>query len=250
MRKIIKNIPNTITSLNLLSGFLGVILTLKGAIEPAFILMLFAALFDFCDGLAARLLNAYSDIGKELDSLADLVSFGVLPASMLFQLMFTSVAEGNLSGKMWLCFFPLLIAVFSALRLAKFNLDTRQHESFIGLATPSSAMICGSIAYFVTRHPDTFLSYWCQGCVFIPLLSIILCALLVSEIPMFAMKFGTGKETDYLTKIKRIAFLTCIAIIAIVVLCFRLDWSLIILCTFLVYILMNLLYLIFPSTKS
>ena len=99
--------------MNLLSGILGVIFALQGNIQTAFILMLAAACFDFCDGLAARLLGAYSEVGKELDSLSDLVSFGVLPAIMLY------CATGSCG---WICYIPLIIAVFSALRLAKFFL--------------------------------------------------------------------------------------------------------------------------------
>ena len=138
--RIVKHIPNTITSTNLLCGVLGVICTLKGSLDTAFILMLAAAVCDFCDGLAARLLKAYSELGKQLDSLADMVSFGVLPSLMMYSLMVQA------QGDSWICYVPLLIAVFSALRLAKFNIDERQSDSFIGLATPACAIICGSFA--------------------------------------------------------------------------------------------------------
>ena len=112
---IIRHIPNTITSMNLLCGVLGVIASLNGRLELGFELMILAAVFDFCDGLAARLLKAYSEIGKELDSLADDVSFGVLPAVMLYQISGTDI---------WILkYLPLVLAAFSALRLAKFNLD-------------------------------------------------------------------------------------------------------------------------------
>ncbi len=115
-----QEVPNTITSMNLLCGVLGVIASLNGRLELAFVLMIVAAAFDFCDGLAARLLKAYSEIGKELDSLADDVSFGVLPAVMLFSVSGTDIVV--------LKYLPLLLAVFSALRLAKFNLDERHHR--------------------------------------------------------------------------------------------------------------------------
>ena len=137
-----KHIPNTITSMNLLSGVLGVIFTLEGRIDIAFLLMLAAAVFDFFDGFAARLLHSYSDIGKELDSLADMVSFGVLPSIMLYKTM-------DIAGAGWTKYIVLILAVFSGLRLAKFNIDERQTSSFLGLATPSSAIICGSLAYFI-----------------------------------------------------------------------------------------------------
>ena len=122
--KIVKHIPNTITSMNLFCRLMGVIFTFKGDFQTAFILMLAAAACDFCDGFAARMLNAYSDMGKELDSLADMVSFGALPALMLHRMMIYTGEDGILS------YVPLLIGVFSALRLAKFNIDTRQSESF------------------------------------------------------------------------------------------------------------------------
>ena len=114
--RIVKHIPNTITSMNLISGTLGVIFTLQGHIEIAFPLMLLAAVFDFFDGFAARLLKAYSEIGKELDSLADMVSFGVLPSIMMYETMSDTCEVGTLYFARYI---PLVMAAFSALRLAK-----------------------------------------------------------------------------------------------------------------------------------
>ena len=119
-----KYIPNTITALNLACGVLGVVFALDGRIELAFALMLAAALFDFCDGLAARVLGAYSDMGKELDSLADVVSFGVLPAVMMHRTMVLCTWSHG-----WICYLPLIFAVFAGLRLARFNVDERQHSA-------------------------------------------------------------------------------------------------------------------------
>ncbi len=235
--QIIKHIPNTITSMNLLSGTLGVIFTLQGRIDIAFLLMLAAAVFDFFDGFAARMLKAYSDIGKELDSLADMISFGVLPAIMLHKTMCNSL------GNSIICYIPLILAVFSALRLAKFNIDERQHESFIGLATPAAAMICGSLSYYVYFSPLSFLAKACLTYWFLPVLAIVLSALLVSEIPMFAMKFGKDIECDYRTKIQRIGFLVGIVCLAIPVLVLRQNWSLIVLMTFIYYLLLNIAFI-------
>ena len=137
-----KHIPNTITSMNLLSGIMGVIFALEGHLEWALPMMVLAAVFDFCDGLAARLLDAHSPIGGELDSLADLVSFGVLPSLMLYKVM---PADAPVVVR----FLPLFVAVMSAVRLAKFNVDDRQTLDFLGLPTPSCAMVCGSLAYFL-----------------------------------------------------------------------------------------------------
>lgn len=232
--QIIKHIPNTITSMNLLAGTLGVIFTLDGRIDIAFPLMLAAAGFDFCDGFAARFLNAYSNIGKELDSLADMVSFGVLPAIMLYKIM-------CICGTWHIAIYiPLILAAFSALRLAKFNLDERQHGSFIGLPTPAAAMICGSLAYYVERSPESWISSLCGTWFFIPVVAIILSAVLVSEIPMFAMKFGKGIETDLKTKFLRIGFFSGIVCIIIAVVVSGGNWSLIVLYMFIYYLLLNL----------
>lgn len=233
-----KHIPNTITSMNLLCGTLGVIAAFKGRFDAAFILMLAAAVFDFCDGLAARALGAYSEMGKELDSLADMVSFGVLPAAMLYNLMKVC----TFSDSIW-CLVPVVITVFSGLRLAKFNVDERQHMSFIGLATPACAMICGSLCYFVAHDQNNFLAAWCAADVFIPVLSVVLAALLVCEIPMFSMKFS--KDGDKITANKRIAFLVNVAIIVLIVAVLGLNWSLVVLLSFIVYILMNIVFAIF-----
>ncbi len=234
---IVKHIPNTITSMNLLSGVIGVIFTLEGRLDIAFPLMIAAAVFDFCDGLSARLLGAYSEIGKELDSLADVVSFGVLPSIMLFK---TMVLHHDPN---WFCLIPLVLAAFSALRLAKFNLDTRQTTSFIGLPTPSAAMICGSFTYYVFVSEEmTWLTRMAESNWFIPILAIVLSILLISEIPMFGMKFGKGHKSDALENIQRIGFLSIIVIFTIIVLVTGKNWSLIVFSSFLMYIIMNVIF--------
>lgn len=232
---VVRHIPNSITSMNLLSGVMGVIFTLKGRPDIAFPLMLAAAVFDFCDGLAARLLHAYSDIGKELDSLADMVSFGVLPSLMLYK------AKDGVTPA-WIAFIPLFLAAMSALRLAKFNIDERQSLNFIGLPTPSAAMICGSLAYFISRTPDGILAGWARGPIFIPLVAIVLGLLLVSEIPMFGMKIKKGNT---LLDIKRTAFFSIAAICLVITAVLRLDWSFAVLLIFSVYILENCIFALF-----
>lgn len=238
--KVTRYIPDTITSMNLLSGTLGVIFTLSGRIDVAFLLMLAASVFDFCDGLAARALDAYSNMGKELDSLSDMVSFGVLPSLMLYQTMRVCTFSDS-----WICFIPLVLAVFSGLRLAKFNVDERQHDSFLGLPTPSAAMICGSLCYFIAHDQNTFLAAWAAGYLFIPLLAVILSVLLVTEIPMFSLKISKGQKSDGVTSRKRIAFLVNVAVIAAIVASLGLNWSLGVLLTFVVYTLMNVAYVLF-----
>lgn len=237
--KIVKHIPNTITSLNLVCGVLGIVSAFNGRVDISFLLMLAAAVFDFCDGLAARLCKAYSDMGKELDSLCDMVSFGVLPSVMLYLTMRTCRF-----GESWLCYVPLVIAVASALRLAKFNVDERQHDSFIGLPTPACAIFVGAICYYIAHDPASLLAIWASGDVLVPVSSLILSYLLVSEIPMFSFKFGTGANADSALVIKRWALIICAAIsIAIVVIC-SLNWSLALVLLFASYILMNVLFVI------
>ena len=241
--RIVRHIPNTITSMNLFLGIMGVICTFKGEFDTAFILMLCAAVCDFCDGLSARLLNAYSNVGKELDSLADMVSFGLLPAMMLNRLM---VANG---GESWLSYVPLAIAVLSAIRLAKFNVDERQTENFIGLATPACAMICGSFTYYVSKNPESILEAWASAEFFIPVCSVILALLLVSEIPMFSMKFKKGNKIGDNTNILRLIFAGIVLISAVCVAIMGLNWSLIVLISFTAYILLNAANMIIVRKK-
>ena len=227
-----KHIPNTITSMNLLSGVMGVICALNGEMGLAFVLMLAAAVFDFCDGLAARLLHAYSPIGKELDSLADLVSFGVLPTLMLVK---TMQMHGNTGLTSYL---PLFLVAMSALRLAKFNVDERQTTDFLGMATPTSAMICGSLCCYIGLTTDSALHAWAGSIWFLPVLALILGLLLVSEIPMFGMKIAKGHK---LLDGKRIVFL-CLAAAAIgFVAIAGLNWSLAVLLIFSTYTVENLI---------
>ena len=233
-----KYIPDFITSMNLLCGVVGVVFAFRGRFDYSFYAMLAGAVFDFCDGLAARALDAYSDLGKELDSLADVVTFGVLPSVMFINLM----KACSFSETLW-CWAPVCIAVFSGIRLAKFNVDERQHDSFLGLPTPACAIICGSLCYFTAFEPDGFLCSLVAGPVFIPVISVVLSALLVCELPMFSMKFS-GKDTAILKR-KRLAFavncLLCVAIVLIV----GLNWSLAVLLAFVVYILMNVAFALF-----
>ncbi len=233
-----KYIPDFITSLGLASGVLGVVFALEGKIWLAFPLMLAAAIFDFCDGLAARALDAYSELGKELDSLSDMVSFGVLPSVMLYNLMKTC----SFSSSAW-CLVPLLLAVFSGLRLAKFNVDPRQHMSFVGLPTPVAALLCGSLCWFVAHEPASLLATLSGGLVFVPVLTVVLCALLVCEIPMFSMKIAAGDTKTVL--LKRVSFIVEIAVIVAVVLLLRHDWSLAVVISCVLYILKNLVYAVF-----
>lgn len=220
--------------MNLFCGALGVIFTFQARFDLAFILMLAAAVCDFLDGFAARLLKAYSDIGKELDSLADMVSFGLLPSLMVHRYMIVTGHTGIAA------YIPLLICIFSALRLAKFNVDDRQSENFLGLATPACAMWCGSAVYFYSIGQVTSLSL-VQNEWFLPVVSVILSLLLVSEIPMFSMKFKKGSEYNRL----RLCFIGVIAASSVAILALNINWSYIVLLTFTAYIILNLLRALF-----
>lgn len=228
---ITKHIPNTITSLNLLSGCFATIYGINGNFKTAFLCIIAGAVCDFCDGLAARALKAYSSMGKELDSLADMVTFGVAPAMIMYRFQ----AEAG-----FLTFLPLLIAVFSGLRLAKFNIDTRQSENFIGLATPSCALICGSLIYAAETYPQLAALLTANSYI-VPMLALILCYLLVCEIPMFSFKF---KDLSWKNNSARFSFLALVAAIAITTLVAGLNWSLMVLGIFVAYIITNILALL------
>ncbi len=222
--------------MNLLCGVLGVICVFSGESDTAFLLMLLAAICDFFDGFSARALNAYSSVGKELDSLADLVSFGLLPSLMLYRVMMVMSPDAGL-----LCYIPLLIVMASALRLAKFNTDDRQSENFLGLATPASAMICGSLTYYILKDQNSFLTVWASGKVFVPLVSAILSVLMISELPMFSMKIKKGTQKNTPLYRMRISFVGAMAVSAVLVLLLGLNWSMIVLLVFVLYIIINVI---------
>lgn len=194
MNAIVKNIPNSITCLNLLSGCFACIFAFQGQYDWVALCIGLSALFDFLDGMAARLLHAYSPLGKELDSLADLISFGLAPGLMVMHLMaYNSTFHGMAEYQSWWALSALLIPVFSALRLAKFNIDTRQTTSFIGLPVPANALFWIGICQAVLRMESPVCGYA------IVALVIIFSLLLVSEIPMFSLKFKNLKwKENYL----------------------------------------------------
>ncbi len=192
-----KHIPNLLTLGNLFCGCLAIIEILQNkSIEKACYLMVLALIFDFFDGFLARLLKVSSPIGKELDSLADMVTFGALPAFILQFLMITYANMALQSS-----YFAFLIALFSALRLANFNIDTRQNDSFIGVPTPANAIFIASIAYLVSLNSSDFLEKVVSNPINLIVLTIILSYLLVAELPLFAFKFKhfglKGNEIRY-----------------------------------------------------
>lgn len=200
-----KHIPNFITCLNIVSGSLAVMFALKGGLTISVLLILAAALFDFLDGMAARLLKAYSPIGKDLDSLADMISFGLAPGMIMFVLLKYSllgrnIQPGNFSGVPVLGIIILsasfLIPVFSALRLAKFNIDTRQTNSFIGLPTPANAIFISSLALIYEFGKYKALDTLLLSSASLLIITLLFSYLLVAEIPMFSLKFKNVSWQD------------------------------------------------------
>ena len=192
-----KHIPNAITCGNLLCGCLAIISAFKGNLVESAYLVGIAAVLDFFDGFAARLLNVHSEIGKQLDSLADMVTFGVVPGVIIYtMLLHTSNVpqEGNpfIEQNQWVPFIAFLITIFSALRLAKFNIDTRQTQSFIGLPTPASSILICSLPLIQAFQPtigNFNLNTIIENPWVLLTLTILLSYLMIAELPLFALKF-------------------------------------------------------------
>ncbi|NDW12277.1 CDP-diacylglycerol--serine O-phosphatidyltransferase [Bacteroides sp. 214] len=203
-----RHIPNTITCLNLFSGSIACVMAFESNYTLALGLIVLSAIFDFFDGMFARVLHAYSPIGKELDSLADDISFGFAPAVIVFSLFkevhYPSFMEGVSNYFPYLAF---IIAIFSALRLAKFNIDERQTSSFIGLPTPANALFWASLA--VGAH--SFLISPQFNAIYLFVLVLIFSLLLTSEIPMFSLKFkNLSLKSNY---IQFIFLIVCVVLL-------------------------------------
>jgi CDP-diacylglycerol---serine O-phosphatidyltransferase len=190
VNEIKKNIPNALTCGNLICGIFGILNVFNDDLIQASIFIGIALIFDWLDGFIARLLHISSPIGKELDSLADMVTFGVLPAFMMLKLIEGSCTTGTCTvglGGFYKPYIAFALAVFSALRLAKFNVDTRQSHSFIGVPTPANAMVVASFPLIMLFHPE-FSKYIIQFNVLV-IYCIVMSYLLVAELPLFALKF-------------------------------------------------------------
>ena len=197
-----KHIPNTITCCNLISGCIATYWAFCGNYEMALLFIIIGAVFDFFDGMSARLLEVSSPIGKELDSLADDITFGFAPSAIIFSYLCTFHIH-----LLFVPFLAFVMAAFSALRLAKFNLDERQALGFIGLPTPANALFWGAL---IVGAGD-----WISTLPYAPYLillgTFISCYLLIAEIPMFALKFKHwGRKGN---EIKYIFILSCIPLL-------------------------------------
>ncbi|MET3979446.1 CDP-diacylglycerol--serine O-phosphatidyltransferase [Mucilaginibacter sp. UYP25] len=189
-RRVKKHLPNAITCANLFSGCIGIVFTFQDNLVFAAYAIFLAAIFDFFDGFASRVLQSFSGIGKDLDSLADMVSFGVLPSAIMYELLLQAPQIQHVSE--YLNFIAFLIPVFSALRLAKFNTDTRQAESFIGLPTPANAILIASIPLILVQYSNV--SRYILNPYGLTAFIIVMCTLLVAEIPLMSLKF---KNRDF-----------------------------------------------------
>jgi len=189
-------IPNFITLMNLFSGILSVYFSMTGDLRLAGLLIFLAAVFDFFDGMAARLLNAKTAIGADLDSLADVVSFGVAPGFILFQMIRLSLGQEfvPVESPGYLPFVAFVIPLLGALRLAKFNVDEEQSDSFKGLPIPAQAIVIAAFPIIVLRcfadNPN-FYSEMLTNSWFLMGSGIVLSLLMVSDLPMFSLKFSS-----------------------------------------------------------
>ena len=233
----IKQIPNIITSLNLLCGCVAIMFAVSGDLVSASFFAFAGIFLDFFDGLAARVLNAQSQVGLQLDSLADVVTSGVLPGIVMVQLLsealtgtsldisaIFSSTSNNTSIESYLPFIGLLIAVASGYRLAKFNIDTRQTTSFIGLPVPANTLLILSLPLIISfqasqQITEVILTPW-----FLIIITLVSCVLLNAEIPLFGLKFKTWNFKDnavrYLFLISSILLLVVLKFIAIPIIIF------------------------------
>lgn len=230
-------LPNVLTCLNLLTGCCACVFALSAYPLGSLYFLIAAMAFDSLDGLAARKLNSVSAIGKELDSLADIVSFGLVPSLVLFEWCRSTFPE----RLVWISFVPLLLAVFSALRLAKFDIDTRQTENFLGLPTPANAMLIVSITAYAKNYNadggNAAASVMSHPWV-VPLAVVLLGFMLVSELPFFSLKFRTWGFKENLT---RYIYLIICALTVVISLIAKTPLALCIFWIFAIYIVMCLL---------
>ena len=229
MMSIKKQIPNLLTLLNLLSGTIAVFFAVKEQLVVASMFVFLGIFFDFFDGFAARMLNVQGELGKQLDSLADVVTSGVVPGIVMFQLILASVSntEWTIKGQEFsdlpmkeylsivylIAGFGLLITLASAYRLAKFNIDERQTSSFIGLPTPAAALVVLSLPLIQQFTSNELAMQLIDNTWFLVILTVLLCYFMNAEIPLFSLKFK-----DYSFKNNKIKYVFIFCTLLLVVL--------------------------------
>ncbi|WP_031525619.1 CDP-diacylglycerol--serine O-phosphatidyltransferase [Dyadobacter crusticola] len=210
-----RNIPNALTCGNLLCGCVGVVEAFHNNLLISCLLVAVALIFDFFDGFLARMLKVSSAIGKDLDSLADMVTFGLLPSIIVYQLLMQSIPD--LMG-IWKAYFAFIIAIFSAIRLAKFNNDTRQSDAFIGVPTPANAMLIASLP-FIVQFEGAFWKDIIINTNNLLILTVVMSYLLVMELPLIALKFKhfgwKGNEARFLLIVASIVLLVTLKFFAV-----------------------------------
>jgi len=222
-----KHIPNILTLLNLLSGTIAVYFAVKEQLVIASFFVFLGIFFDFFDGFAARLLNVQGELGKQLDSLADVVTSGVVPGIVLFQLITEALEKGSwglsslvidfvakdyFTSTFFISIIGLLFTLAAAYRLANFNIDERQTSSFIGLPTPAAALVVLSLPLILTYSNNTIATVVIENVWFLVGLTILLCYLMNAEIPLFSLKF---KDYSWKTNKVKFVFLMATAILSI-----------------------------------
>lgn len=219
-----KHVPNLITSLNLLSGSIAVIFAVQGNLVLAAIFVAAGIFFDFFDGLAARALNVKSEVGLQLDSLADVVTSGVVPGIVMYQLIIKALPSSGSLSTDWnssefdmnlqpFALIGLLIIVASAYRLAKFNVDDRQTDSFIGLPTPANALLILSLPLILTYESVPVINQLILNEWFLVGLTILSCILLNAELPLFALKFSDWGFKE--NKLRYFFIISCLVLIVL-----------------------------------
>jgi CDP-diacylglycerol--serine O-phosphatidyltransferase len=192
------HVPNALTCANLFCGCVAAVMIFRNQLNIAAYLVFIAAFFDLLDGMVARKVASDSEYGKQLDSLADMISFGFVPGAVIFKLLQMSDIHGyfNMPGlTRFLQFAPFIITIFSALRLVKFNLDKRQTSSFIGLPTPANTLFIISLPLILNQFPGTYDLIILNPITLLGL-TVVCSFLLVSEIPLFSMKFKSAAIKD------------------------------------------------------
>ncbi len=243
-----KYIPNTITALNLVCGVLSIFFIIRGEVIWASYIVFIAAIFDFLDGFAARLLNAYSDLGKELDSLADLISFGLAPSFIVIHEIADAMGltlQFSLQGikpfHLLLLFLPILLVVATAFRLARFNNDPAQEEKFLGLPSPASGLFFASLP-LVRNYLEEYSSIsFLNNPAFIVALVLIFSYLLVSNVPMFSLKIKNIRDKKNIPSY----IIGIISLLLLFLFSLKAVFAIVIL-----YIFMSLILVLFPQNTE
>jgi CDP-diacylglycerol--serine O-phosphatidyltransferase len=233
-----KHIPNFVTLLNLICGAIAIVLSFDQALVAAAYFIALAAVFDFMDGMLARLLNAKSDIGLQLDSLADVISFGLAPSFIIYQMMLTSenMPAFSIGGLAVMAFAAFLIPAFSALRLARFNIDPAQTEGFVGLPTPADALFFASLPLVAARaaaNDHRLLLGFTDNFWLLLVLVIIFSLLMVAPLPLFSLKL---KSLSWHTNKLRYVFATLSVVLIITISAYSLPLIIVL------YLLMSVLF--------